>query len=117
MATTETFTGVHKYYTGFYPGQEPETLSANGAINTTSFLTEISGNVNMTLADGEPNQLKFLNTQGGATATITCSLDQSVDAYVSFDLGANNKALLIFDSNGGFWSILESKPVPLTKNL
>ncbi len=112
---SESFTGSVKFYKGFYPGNEPESLSSNGAINLSSYLTELSGNLTMTLANGVPNQFKFLNSQGGSNSTITCSLDQSGGAYVGFSLGSNNKALLIWDQDAGYWAILDTKG--LTKNL
>lgn len=99
----------------FFPLAEPESLSADGAISLLSYMTELSGNVTMTLADGLVDCcLKSIQTQGGANATITCSMDQSGGAYVGFSLGANNKALLIWDDPGEFWGILDSKG--LTKN-
>lgn len=104
------------FFTPRWPTGEAEDLSANGSINLTSSFTNISGNVSMTLADGlYDQQIKFLNTQGGAIVVVTLTLDQSGGDWVSFSLGANNKARLLWDKHNDYWVIMESKG--LTKNL
>ncbi len=113
MASSESFTGTTKFWKVFHPDGEPEFLSGDGACSVTTFMTDLSGNRAMTLAAGQEGQMKLIQTAGGANATVTCALDQSSMAYVSFDLGANNKSKMIW--TGSFWTIIESKG--LTKNV
>ena len=107
--------GEFLYYVNFFPKGEPEFLSSDGALSLNTYMSSLSGNVDMTLANGIKGSInKLILTQGGANATITCSLDQTVDAYVSFSLGANNKAHLVWDQKESFWAIIDGKG--LTKN-
>jgi hypothetical protein len=94
-----------------FPLDPQEQLSANGPISLASYSTDLSGNVTMTLADGLiPFHAKLIQTQGGASATITCSLESP---SVGFSLGANNKALLIWRLSDSFWRIVDEKGLTL----
>lgn len=108
--------GEFLYYLNYFPKGEPEFLSSNGAISLNSYMSSLSGNVSMTLADGvRASMNKLILTQGGANATITCSLDQTVDDWVSISLGANNKVHFVWNKREGWWAIVDGKG--LTKNL
>ena len=93
-----------------FPIEEPETITSDTALSLDSYMSEISGNRTVSLADGSARGLqKLVLVQGGSSATVDCSLE---GAFTGFDLGANNKARLVWDTS--FWRIIDSRG--LTKN-
>ena len=105
------------YYIPIYPKGEEENLILDGAISLNSHSTrlDVPSSGSMTMADGAIQGIhKRIFSDNASDATITCSLDQSVSAYVSFTLAKNGKFVGIWDKSG-FWRITEEKL--LTRNL
>ena len=85
----------------------PEDLSADGAISINTYMTNLNGTRAMTLADGgTDHQAKLILTASGASATITCSLDSP---NISFNLGATNKAFLVWHTADDVWKVIDHK--------
>lgn len=108
---------IGNYYIPIYPKGEEENLILDGAISLNSHSTrlDVPSSGSMTLADGELQGIyKRIFNDHASAATITLSLDQSVSAWVSFDLAKNGKFVGIWDK-AGHWVITEEKL--LTRNL
>ena len=108
---------IGNYYIPIYPKDEEENLILDGAISLTSHSTrlDVPSSGSMTMADGEIQGIyKRIFNDHASAATVTCSLDQSVSAWVSFDLAKGGKFVGIWDK-AGHWVITEEKL--LTRNL
>lgn len=91
------------------PLEEPELITTSTTLSLDSYMSDISGNVTLTLPDAVVRgHNKLVLTQGGANVTVNCTMT----GFSGFDLGANNKAHLVWDSS---WKIIDAKG--LTKNL
>ena len=102
------------YHTLMYPPGQVETLSADGAASPYSYASKIdTTNLALTLVDGKVEfHAKLIQTQGGSSCTVACTL---TSPSVSFTLGANNKAQLMWHTDGGIsvWKIVDSKGLTL----
>lgn len=109
---------LQNYYLVRYPKGEQELIQSDGPISLDRHATRLdtNGSGSFTMAGGELRFiLKKVFNDNASVATITCNLDQSVAAYVSFSLAKSGKAELIWDFGGEFWTIIEEKN--LTRNL
>ena len=91
-----------------------EILDGDGAISPTLFSTRLTKGSEqaMTLADGSHDGLlKSVRTSPTTTATITCSLDQDIGAYVSISLNESNHADLVWLADEGYWDIPHYKMI------
>lgn len=107
---------IGNYYVPIYPKLEEENLILDGTISLLSHSTrlDVPSSGSMTMADGAIQGIyKRIFSDNASPATIICSLDQSVSAYVSFTLAKNGKFVGIWDRSG-FWRITEEKL--LTRN-
>lgn len=86
----------------------PETISSNTALSLDSYVSRIQGNNReVTLADSNINHLtKLINTNGGSSCTITCSLEAP---NVSIDLPASSKVRLLWLEEEQFYSVIDEK--------
>ena len=90
-----------------------ESISTSTALNLTSFVSECSGNISVTLSDAkEGAHTKQIITQSGANVTVTCTLESP---STGFTLSANDRAEMVWDNRPGndFWRIISSKGVTL----
>ena len=100
-----------------FPTGFPEEISSNTALDPTKYLSRIQGNNRLvTLADGDiSGDTKLINTNSGSSCTVTLSLESP---NISFDLPANSKANLVWDSFNSFWFVIDEKNLTFNiKNL
>lgn len=100
------------YHPLLYPTGEVETLSSDGVSSLYCYASKIdTTNLVLTLADGNMEyQAKIIQTLGGSSCTVTCTLSSP---NVSFTLGANNKAQIMWHTDGGVsaWKVIDSKGI------
>lgn len=100
----DNFTNIDTILLPSFGVDDPESISTNTTLSLDSYMSELSGNITVTLPDGiMRGYQKLILTQGGANAIVNCALD----GFSGFSLGANNKALLCWLDT--FYAILDWK--------
>lgn len=114
--TVDAVVPVRISFNTIFPKGVKEILSANGAINLNAYSTRLTkgSQQDMTLADATVDGLcKVIRTKSDTPATITCALDQSGSAYVSFSMLASGRVNISWLQPENYWDLSDYKEITL----